>query len=170
MRRLLPLVGFVALLSACVAITVQRHRPRRGPVKEVGYVDYGGGEVRYSAEGWSWIIASRRRTARKLMSINCGPDLAPAITDEYPRMDADAAYNGEDIDASMRTGDEHFHIEHYIHVAYECRPKGARPPALSTATVAVALSTSVPVAVSSAPAVVLPTTSSTTLASPEPPK
>jgi hypothetical protein len=170
MKQGIPLVLGCFALSACVAITVQKHRPRRGPVKEVGYVEFGGGEVRYSAEGWSWIVASRRRTARKLMSVNCGSDLAPVITDEYPRMDADAAYNGEDIDASMRSGDEHYHIERYVHLAYECRPKGSSATALSTATVAVALSSSVPVAVSIAPAVVLPATSSATLAAPEPSK
>ena len=115
--------------------------------------------MRYSAEGWSWFVASRRRTALKLMSRNCGPDLVPAITDEYSRQDADAAYNGEDIDASMRIGDEHYHIERYIHLAYECRANALFSPAISTATVAV----------SSAP-VFVPATSSSTLPAPEPPR
>ena len=178
MKRAIPLVLACVVFSACVAITVDRHHPRRGPVKEVGYVDYGGGQVRYSAEGWSWIVASRRRTARKLMSLNCGPDLRPAITDEYPRMDADAAYNGEDIDASMRSGDEHFHIERYIHLAYECRPKGAQPPAFSTSTArgmtaivpAAPVSTTTAVVALSSAAVYVPAASSATLASPEPPR
>ncbi|MFI5361432.1 MAG: hypothetical protein ACHQ49_05640 [Elusimicrobiota bacterium] len=168
MKRAAPLLVLVGLLSACVAITVEKRHPRRGPVKEVGYVDYGGGQVRYSAEGWSWIVASRRKTALRLMGANCGPDLKPEITDEYPRMDADAAYNGEDIDASMRTGDEHYHIEHYIHIAYECRPKGGLP-AVSTTTARVELSTGATVLASSA-AVSVPTTSSSTLAAPEPPR
>jgi hypothetical protein len=169
MRRALALALAAALLSACVAVTVERHKPRRGPVKEVGYIDYGGGQVRYSSEGWAWVVASRRKTALKLMSRNCGPDLEPAITDEYSRQDADAAYNGSDIDA-VTMGDQHFLIEHYVHLAYECRPKGAAAPAVSTTTArgpvlvipqvpvstttaAVELSTAPAVAVSSAPAV-----------------
>jgi len=161
MKRAAPLVLAVLMLSACVAVTVERRRPRKGPVKEVGYVDYGGGQIRFSAEGWSWNVASRRKTALKLMSLNCGPDLTPAITDEYSRMDADAAYNGEDIDASMKTGDDHYLIERYEHIAYECRPKGAPAPAVSVSTAA-APSVIVPAAV--------PVTSSSTLAAPEPPK
>jgi hypothetical protein len=184
MKRAAPLVLCVVLLSACVAITVERRRPRKGPVKEVGYVDYGGGQVRYSAEGWGPFVASRRKTALKLMALNCGPDLTPVITDEYSRMDADAPYAGEDIDASMKIGDEHYLIERYEHIAYECRPKGAAGAAVSTTTVhgplliiaqmastttaAVELS-SAAVAASSAPAVV-PATSSATLAAPEPPR
>jgi len=178
MRRSSPLVLAAVLLSACVAVTVQRNRPRKGPVKEVGYVDFGGGEVRYSDEGWSPVVASRRKLALKLMSSNCGSDLTPAITDEYSRMDADASYNGEDIDASMKTGDQHYLIERYIHIAYECRPKGSAPPAVSTTTAhgptlvvpALTISTTAAaVELSSAPAFV-PTTSSATLAAPEPPR
>jgi hypothetical protein len=186
MRRFSPLVLAAAALSACVAVTVERHHPRKGPVKEVGYIDYGGGQIRYSAEGWSWVVASRRRTALKLMSRNCGKDLEPAVTDEYTRSDADAAYNGEDIESSMKIGDEHFHIEHYVHLAYECRPKGAPAPAVSTttlrgpslvipetsvstATAAVGLSTAAPAAVVVSSSAV-PSLSSTTLPAPEPPR
>jgi hypothetical protein len=186
MRRAGVVALAAVLLSACVAETVERHHPRRGPVKEVGYVDFGGGQVRYSAEGWSWIVASRRKTALKLMRVNCGPDLEPEITDEYSRMDADAAYNGEDIDASMKMGDEHYHIERYIHLAYECRLPAAPPPAVSTSTArgsalvipeapastaaaTVGLSTAAAVAPSTAAASV-PATSSATLPAPEPPR
>ena len=166
MRRAGAVALAAVLLSACVAVTVERHRPRRGPVKEVGYVDFGGGQVRYSAEGWSWIVSSRRKTALKLMSVNCGPDLEPGIIDEYSRMDADASYNGEDIDASMKMGDEHYHIERYIHLAYECRPRSAPTPSVSTATAAVGLSTAAAVAPSTG-VVSVPTTSSATLPAPE---
>jgi hypothetical protein len=177
-KRSIPLVLACLAFSACVAVTVERHRPRRGPVKEVGYVDYGGGQVRYSAEGWSLIVASRRKMALKLMSSNCGPDLTPAITDEYSRMDADAAYNGEDIDASMKIGDEHYQIERYVHIAYECRPKGSPPPSISTSTArgaslivpeAAASTATAAVSLSSAPAAA-PAASSATLAAPELPR
>lgn len=185
MKRAAAIVLAAAVLSSCVAVTVERRRPRKGPVKEVGFIDYGGGQVRYSAEGWSWAVASRRKTALRLMRRNCGSELTPAITDEYSRSDADAAYNGEDIDASMKVGEEHFHIERYIHLAYECRPKGAPPVAVSTAAASgpslvipeVAASTAVVVVEpSTAPVTVIlsttsvPVLSSTTVPAPENPK
>lgn len=132
MRRLaLPLAA--VLLAACAAETVARRKPRRGPVKEVGYVDMGGGEVRYSAEGWPAAVASRRRLALKLMRVNCGKELEPRIVDEYTRQDADAPYAGQDIEASMDSGGEHYVIERYVHIAYECRPRGWTEPEPSTA-------------------------------------
>lgn len=134
MKRAVLLAVAAALLSSCVAITVEKRKPRKGPVKEVGYIDYGGGQVRYSAEGWAWAVASRRKTALRLMKHNCGSELKPEITDEYSRQDADAAYNGEDIDSSMKVGEEHFKIERYIHLAYECRPLNAPAVAVSTPT------------------------------------
>jgi hypothetical protein len=134
MKRLAAIALAAALLSSCVAITVEKRKPRKGPVKEVGYIDYGGGQVRYSAEGWAWAVASRRKTALRLMRSNCGSELKPEITDEYSRSDADASYNGEDIDSSMKIGGEHYKIERYTHLSYECRPLDAPAVAVSTAT------------------------------------
>ncbi|MFI5345174.1 MAG: hypothetical protein ACHQ51_02255 [Elusimicrobiota bacterium] len=133
MKRIILLVLTACALSACVAETVERRRPRKGPVKEVGFVEYGGGHVRYSAEGWNWAVASRRRLALKLMERNCGKELTPKIVDEYTRQDADATYSGQDINSSMSIGDEHFKIEHYVHLSYECRVPGAPEPVISTA-------------------------------------
>jgi hypothetical protein len=134
-RRVALLLAAVTILSACVAETVERRRPRKGPVKEVGFVDYGGGRVRYSAEGWSWIVSSRRRLALKLMSRNCGSDLEPRIVDEFTRQDADATYTEEDISSTMTRGDEHYVVEHFTHLTYECRPHGWTEPAVSTSAV-----------------------------------
>ena len=142
MRRAGLLLSLV-LLSACVAETVERRRPRKGPVAEVGYVDYGGGNVRYSLEGWDWFVAGRKRAALRLMRHNCGRDLEPHVVDEYSREDADAAFAGEDVAASLAHGGEHFRVERYMHQTYECWPKGqgARPVAASSST-AVSVSTS----------------------------
>ena len=164
MRRALLLVLAACVLSACVAETVERRRPRKGPVKEVGFVDFGGGEVRYSAEGWDWAVASRRRLALRLMRRNCGRDLAPKIVDEYTRQDADAKYSGQDIDASMSYGGEHFNIEHYVHLSYECRVPGAPEPVVSTAAARAPL-----LVVPSTTAVSVPI-STVTAPSPEPPR
>lgn len=133
MRRLLLLALSAVLLSACVAVTVDRRRPRKGPVKEVGFVDFGGGQVRYSAEGWGPIVASRRRTALRLMASNCGKELEPRVTDEYERMDADAKYSEEEVTTTLERGEEHFVLEKYVHLAYECRPRGWVEPVASTA-------------------------------------
>lgn len=174
MRRGLLVVLAACVLSACVAETVERRRPRKGPVKEVGFVDFGGGHVRYSAEGWPIIVASRRRLARRLMARNCGRELEPRLLDEYSRQDADAKYSEEDIAATLARGEEHFVLEKYIHISYDCRPHGWVEPVASTATVrapvvVVPVSTetvTVPLS-SAAPSVPL---STSTTPSPEPPR
>lgn len=159
MRRALLLALTACVLSACVAETVERRRPRKGPVKEVGFVDFGGGRVRYSAEGWGWAVASRRRLALRLMARNCGRELVPTITDEYTRQDADAAFAEADVSSNMDIGAQHYTIEHYVHLTYECRDPHAPEPVVSTTTV-------------HAPVVVVPgvEASTPTLPSPEPPK
>ena len=170
MRRWVPLLLAALVLSACVAETVERRKPRRGPVKEVAFVEYGGGQVRYSAEGWGFAVASRRKLALKLMKNNCGAELEPRITDEYTRQDADAAYSGIDIDSSMSSGDAHFVIERYVHLAYECVPLGApSEPALSTSTASAPALVN-PANYVSTPTSVVPVPSSSTTVSPEPPR
>jgi hypothetical protein len=149
----------LALLSACVAETVERRRPRKGPVKAVGFVDMGGGGVRYSTDGWSWFVAGRRRHALRLMRKNCGKELAPQVLDEYLRQDADISYAGDDITTTIDKGMDHFKIAPWEHLTYECRPKGAvvEPPRIST----------------SAPRVITivpPVSASTTTVIQEPPK
>lgn len=137
--RFALLLSAAALVSGCVAETVERRRPRKGPVKEVGYVDPGGGRVRYSTEGWGWFVSGRRRHAQRLMRKNCGKDLKPEIVDEYTRDDADIAYAGDDLEDELQRGSEHYKIAPFQHFAYECRPKHAEPPkapSVSTGTAA----------------------------------
>ncbi len=134
MRRTLLLLVLV-LLSSCVAETVERRRPRKGPIKAVGFVDLGGGNVRYSTDGWSWFVSGRRRHALRLMRSNCGKELAPRVVDEYLRQDADISYAGEDISTNLDKGMDHFKIAPFEHLLYECRPKDAPydAPRVSTA-------------------------------------
>ncbi len=135
MRRF-AFLSALLLLSGCVAETVERRRPRKGPVKEVGFVDFGGGRVRYSTEGWGWFVSGRRRHAKRLMRKNCGKALLVEVTDEYDRQDADIAYSGEDVQQSIDKGLDHYKIAPFHHFSYECRPKdgAAAPPAASTGT------------------------------------
>jgi hypothetical protein len=116
-------------LSACVAETIERRKPRMGPVKEVGFVDLGGGHVRYSTEGWGLWVAARRRAALRAMRRNCGKRLKPFVTDEYDREDADAVYSGEEVTSTMGHGGEHYRIGQFRHLTYECRdPKAPAAP------------------------------------------
>lgn len=122
MKKTLLLLS-LGLLSACVAESVERRRPRQGPIKEVGFVDAGGGNIRYSVEGWGWFVSGRRRHALRLMRRNCGRLLTPQIFDEYLRQDADTSYAGEDIATNLYRGMEHFKIAPFQHLLYECRPR-----------------------------------------------
>lgn len=132
MRRGFLAFCAAALLSSCVAESMERRAPRKGPVKEVGYVDYGGGSVRYSLAGWSWFVKGRRRDAWRRMRKNCGKDLEPHVTDEYARQDADASYVGDDLPVSIQLGGEHYKIEPFVHFLYECRPRAEKAPAPET--------------------------------------
>lgn len=156
MKRIVPFLSLV-LLAACVAETVERRRPRKGPIKEVGFIDRGGGNVRYSVDGWSWFVAGRRRHAFRLMRRNCGKLLAPQVLDEYLRQDADIAYAGEDISTNLDKGMDHFKIAPFEHLLYECRPKGeaSETPRVLTPT---------------SPALIVPSVSLSTAAVQEPPK
>lgn len=134
MRKASLLLALV-LLSACVAETVERRKPRKGPIKEVGFIEMGGGRIRYSVDGWGWFVAGRRRDALRRMRRNCGKLLAPQIVDEYLRQDADISYAGEDIATNLDKGMDHFKIAPFQHMVYECRQKedALAPPKPSTA-------------------------------------
>lgn len=135
MRRPLLLAVAALVLAGCVAETVERRRPRKGPVKEVGFVDPGGGQVRYSVEGWSWFVSGRRRHAKRLMRKNCGKTMIPVVVDEYDRQDADVPYSGDDITVNLDRGMDHFKILPFRHMSYECKPAGAPVEAPRASTV-----------------------------------
>lgn len=111
----------IPLLAGCVAETVERRKPRRGPVAEVGFVDLGGGHVRYSTEGWGPAVALRRSSAMRKMRGTCKP-LEVKILAEETREDADTPYSQDDL-SQMAKGVEHFKLAPYHHITYECLPK-----------------------------------------------
>ncbi|MFA6003320.1 MAG: hypothetical protein WC881_04560 [Elusimicrobiota bacterium] len=115
-----------AVLSGCVAETVRKNTPRKGPVAAVGYVEAGGGEIRYSTEGWSWFVAGRRRDALRRMRRICRP-LKSMIVDEAIRQDADVSYSQEDIYVTMDRGSEHFTVAPYVHYLFECVSPSSGP-------------------------------------------
>jgi hypothetical protein len=119
-------------LAGCVAETVRKNPPRKGPVKAVDYVDMGGGEVRYSTDGWGWFVACRRRAAKALMRHVCGK-LRPVVVEEFTQEDADVPYSQEDISVTLQLGAEHFTLAPYAHLVFECAysstaPVSAQPP------------------------------------------
>jgi len=130
--RVILLLAIAAAFSGCVAEMVERKKPRKGPVPEVGYVDQGGGELRYSAEGWGIVVSSRRRTALRRMRKVCkskSKDLYAKITDEYTHQDADAIYSGEELADNMEKGLEHYKVALYHHIVFECKQTEKAPAA-----------------------------------------
>ena len=117
------LVLAAALLCGCgVVDTVAKRKPRRGPVKEVGWIDAGGGEVKYSIDGWSLWVKGRRFSALRRMRRICKP-LKPVIVDEFTRQDVQVPYSSEDIELNMDRGLEHYTMAPYEHIIFECHDK-----------------------------------------------
>ncbi|HAM34299.1 MAG TPA: hypothetical protein DEB40_05025 [Elusimicrobia bacterium] len=137
-RRRFPglrLMACCLLAAGCVAETVRKNQPRKGPVQEVGYVDTGGGEVRYSLDGWSWFVAGRRRDAWRRMRRICGT-LKPLVTDEFSRQDADVSYSQEDIYVNLERGMEHYTVAPYNHIVFDCGLSTAPLPGPAASVVA----------------------------------
>ena len=114
------LLVFLVMVSGCVAETVEKKRPRKGPVPEVGYVDTGGGEVRYSEDGWGLVVAGRRREALRKMRRVCR-GLNARITDEFTHQDVDVAYSNDDLAPNMEKGLDHYNVSAYHHIVFECQ-------------------------------------------------
>jgi hypothetical protein len=141
-RLSLGLILLGASLSGCVAETVRKEPPRKGPVREVGYVDTGGGEVRYSMDGWSWFVAGRRRDALRRMRKVC-QRLHAVVVDEFIRDDADVPYSQDDIIVTLDRGSDHYSVAPYTHIEFECSESTApiRPAVLISTSPTVSVST-----------------------------
>jgi hypothetical protein len=121
-RRLALVLLAAVSLSACVVEMVDKRKPRMGPVPEVGFVDVGGGEVRYSVEGWDWVVDARRSTALRRMRRVCkGQQLR--VVQEFTRDDVDTPYSKDDM-SELAKGVEHFDVKPYRHIVFQCEPQG----------------------------------------------
>lgn len=109
-------------LAGCEAEMVKKERPRKGPVPEVGFIETGGGEVRYSTEGWGLVVAIRRSGARRRMRRVC-KGLEVKITDEFAREDVEVPYSGDDLAPNLEKGLEHYNLAPFQHIVFECVPK-----------------------------------------------
>ncbi len=119
--RLFGIILAAAVLSGCVVEMVKSQKPRKGPVAEVGYIDSGGGDVRYSTQGWSWIVASRRTMALRRIKLFCSP-LPFKIDDDVTRQDVDATYTSDDVETTLERGGQHYKVSKYHHIVFECVP------------------------------------------------
>jgi hypothetical protein len=131
-RAPLAVLAAAALtLSGCMAEMVEKRRPRKGPVAEVGYIETGGGEVRYSTEGWGLVVKMRRSSAFRRMRRLCKKDLQVKIADEFTRDDVDTPYSGMDIQDTVQRGHQHYNVAPHHHIVFDCVPKPAAPSAVA---------------------------------------
>lgn len=114
----------LVLLSGCVSETVAKRRPRRGPVAEVGWIELGGGEVKYSSEGWKLWVRGRRASALRRMRRICRP-LKAVIIDEFTRQDVQVPYASEDVQLNLDKGLDHYTVAPYEHIVFECHDNKA---------------------------------------------
>lgn len=109
----------LVFLAGCVAETVERTKPRKGPVPEVGWVETGGGEVRYSTDGWGFVVGLRRHTALRKMRGVC-KGLKARVTDEFTHEDVNVPYASDDLAQHIDKGVEHYEVAPYHHIVFEC--------------------------------------------------
>jgi len=117
--RLVVVVAACLSLSSCVAEMVTKTPPRKGPVKEVGFIQTGGGEVRFSTDGWGWVIALRRGEAHRRMRRLCGKELKVKVVDEFTHEDVEATYSSDDM-VELSKGVNHFEVAPYHHIVFDC--------------------------------------------------
>ena len=125
-KRTALLLVFPLALCGCVTEMVQETAPQKGPVPQVGYIIPGGGEIRYSAEGWGPVVAARRRAAFFRMHRVC-KDMGLKIIDEFVHTDATVPYNGGDLQTDAEFGIQHYDLEKYHHIMFQCVPPPLPP-------------------------------------------
>jgi hypothetical protein len=118
-KAVVAALAALIFLSGCVAEVVEKKKPRKGPVPEVGVVDPGGGELRYSEDGWGFVVGMRRSTALRRMRRICGK-LMPRVVDDFSRQDVEVPYAGEDLQANIERGLDHYNVAPYHHIVFEC--------------------------------------------------
>lgn len=113
---------FLWSLAGCTAQMVEQRPPRQGPIPEVGLIERGRGEARYSTEGWGWVIALRRRTALAKIRRFC-KGMKFEIVEEFTRDDVEVPYTQGELDANLGKGLRHYRVDSFHHVVFECAPR-----------------------------------------------
>ena len=117
------LILLLLAVSGCVTEMVEKKKPRKGPVPEVDIVDAGGGQIRYSVEGWDFIVGLRRGSALRRARRVC-KKMKLVINDEFTRDDVNVPYSGDDLSDNMKHGLDHYSVAPYHHIVFECKPHG----------------------------------------------
>ena len=118
-NSILLLALLVLPMSGCMTTMVKEQKPRKGPVVEVGYIDLGGGEIKYSPVGYKWAIKMRRSSAMRRMRKLCAP-LDFKITDEFTWEDVAVSYSEGKLGDQVGLGHKHYNLDPYIHIVFEC--------------------------------------------------
>ena len=114
-----------AFFAGCTVQIVQKKSPRKGPVPEVGLIDNGNGEVRYSTEGWGWVVAARRKTAFRKIAAICKA-MKFKIVDEFTHNDMEVPYSQEELKANLDHGLEHYNVSPFHHLIFDCVPESKK--------------------------------------------
>lgn len=107
----------------CVAELKQTRKRVRGPVPEVGLIDPGAGDVRYALKGPELLVRRRRADAFKKMAKYCGGEGLFRVTEELTRDDVETPYHTTDLDPDKLMGQDHYKVEPYRHIRFECEAK-----------------------------------------------
>lgn len=122
MTRAVLLSLAACLLAACGAAMVQTRKRVKGPVPEVGWLDPGGGDVRYLATGGGWMEKRRREDAVGKIAEYCGGAGNFKIVDEVEKVEQEDPYNKDAIEDTIGSGGKHYEERRYHHVYFECKP------------------------------------------------
>ncbi|MFA6093053.1 MAG: hypothetical protein WCU88_07050 [Elusimicrobiota bacterium] len=116
-RLVIPALAMV--ICGCRASVVELRKAQKGPVPEVGYIDPGGGQLRWALKGGSLLQRQRRKNALKRAALHCaGAEVK--VKREWTQEDAETSYQAEDLAESVRLGLEHYRVEPYMHLEFEC--------------------------------------------------
>lgn len=112
-----------ALICGCAVETMEIRPRRMGPVEGVGVIDPGGGHLRYAIKGGNFMIEKRRKRAFKKMAKHCGGEELFRIKKEYTIEDVETSFQQTDLEAAKLLEQNHYTIERYRHVVFECAEK-----------------------------------------------
>lgn len=87
--------------------------------------------MRYALRGAAFLVRQRRAHALRLAKRRCAALNAPQkasapafkIVKEWSQEDSETPYNAEELDVSLKNGLEHYRVEPYRHLLFECSMK-----------------------------------------------
>lgn len=114
------LAAAVLVLAGCRAVVVELRKPVKGPVAEVGFIDPGGGHVRYALRGGRVMSGARRRDALRRAGRHCGGLMNVKLVKEWRQDDVETPYNADELEAALKLDLDHYRMEPYQHLLFDC--------------------------------------------------